>query len=72
MAFETDQCGAALILCIGAVGLPFLYKSPKFSKALKIVLTVVVIVCTSYLIFAALEIAKEFYIRVEELQDILR
>jgi hypothetical protein len=61
-----------LFFVLGPVGLPLLYKSPKFSKALKLVLTLVVIVYTSYLVFASLQIAKELYMRMEELQDILR
>jgi hypothetical protein len=58
-----------LFFVLGPVGLPPLYKSPKFSKALKPVLTLVVIVYKSCLIFASLQIAKELYMRMEELQD---
>jgi len=61
-----------LFFVLGPLGLPLLYKSPKFSKALKIVLTFIVIVYTSYLIFASLQIAKELYMRMEELQELLR
>jgi hypothetical protein len=61
-----------LFFVLGPFGLPLLYKSPKFSKTLKIILTIVVIVYTSYLIFATLEIGIELYRRVEELQDILK
>jgi hypothetical protein len=61
-----------LFFVLGPVGLPLLYKSPKFSEALKRVLTLVVIVYPSYLIFASLQVAKELYRRMEELQDILR
>jgi hypothetical protein len=49
-----------------------LYKSPKFSKISKIILTIVVIIYTSYLIFASLEIGRELYRRMGELQDILK
>jgi hypothetical protein len=48
-----------LFFVLGPVGLPPFYKSPKFSKALKPVLTLVVIVYKSCLIFASLQIAKE-------------
>jgi len=48
-----------------------LYKSPKFSKTLKIILTIVVIAYTVYLIFATLEIGRVLYKRLEELQGIL-
>jgi hypothetical protein len=61
-----------LFFVLGPFGLPLLYKSPKFSKASKIILTIVVIIYTSYLVFASLEIARELYRRMEELQDILR
>jgi polyferredoxin len=61
-----------LFFVLGPFALPLLYKSPKFSKTLKIILTLVVIVYTSYLIFATLEIGRELYRRMEELQDILK
>jgi hypothetical protein len=60
-----------LFFVLGPFGLPLLYKSPAFSKALKIILTIVVIIYTSYLIFASLEIGRELYRRMGELQDIL-
>jgi polyferredoxin len=61
-----------LFLVFGPFGLPLLYKSPGFSKASKIMLTIVVIVYTSYLIFASLEIGRELYERMVELQERLR
>jgi hypothetical protein len=61
-----------LFFVLGPLGLPLLYKSPKFSKASKIILTIVVIMYTSYLILASLEIARELYGRTEELQELLR
>jgi hypothetical protein len=61
-----------LFFVLGPFGLPLLYKSPKFSKRLKVILTIVVILYTSYLIFASLEIGRQLYLRMEELQDILR
>ena len=61
-----------LFFVLGPIGLPLLYKSPQFSKTLKIILTVAVIIYTSYLIFASLEIAKQLYIRMGELQEMLR
>ena len=61
-----------LFFVLGPFGLPLLYKSPKFSRTLKIVLSVVVIVYTSYLIFASLEIGRELYGRMEELQEMLK
>ena len=61
-----------LFFVLGPFGLPLLYKSPKFGKASKIILTVVVMMYTCYLIFASLEIAKELYGRMEELQELLK
>ena len=61
-----------LFFVLGPFALPLLYKSPKFSKPLKIILTIVVIIYTSYLIFAALEIGRELYRRMGELQDMLK
>ena len=61
-----------LFFVLGPLGLPLLYKSPKFGKASKIILTIVVMMYTCYLIYASLEIARELYIRMEELQELLR
>ena len=60
-----------LFFVLGPFALPLLYKSPKFSKTLRIILTIVVIIYTSYLIFATLEIGRELYKRMEALQDVL-
>ena len=57
-----------LFFVLGPFGLPLLYQRPKFSKTLKIMLTVVVIVYTSLLIFASLEIGRELYTRMQELR----
>ncbi len=57
-----------LFFIMGPIALPLLYKSPKFSKTMKIILTVVVIFYTSYLIFASLEIGRELYRRMQELR----
>jgi polyferredoxin len=61
-----------LFFVLGPFGLPLLYKSPQFSKTLKIILTIAVIIYTSYLIFASLEIGRELYRRMGELQDIFK
>jgi hypothetical protein len=50
-----------LFFILGPFGLPLLYKSPKFSKKSKIILTIAVIIYTSYLIFASVEIARQLY-----------
>ncbi len=61
-----------LFFVLGPFGLPLLYKSPKFSRTLKIILSIVVIVYTSYLVFASLEIGRDLYRRMEELQEVLK
>jgi len=60
-----------LFFVLGPFGLPLLYRSPKFSKTLKIILTVAVIFYTLYLIFVMLEIGREIYKMMEELQSTL-
>ncbi|MCX5919406.1 MAG: hypothetical protein NTX30_22370 [Deltaproteobacteria bacterium] len=61
-----------LFFILGPFGLPLLYKSSKFSKTLKMILTIGVIIYTSYLIFASLEIARHLYSGMGELQDMLK
>ena len=61
----------SLFFVLGPFGLPLLYRSPKFSRKSKIILTIAVIAYTSYLIFVSLEIARELYKRMEELKGIL-
>ena len=60
-----------LFFVLGPLGLPLLYKSPKFGKTSRLILTIFVIVYTSFLIFASLKIGRELYIRVEEYRNIL-
>jgi hypothetical protein len=61
-----------LFFILGPFGLPLLYKSPKFGKTSKIILTIAVIIYTSYLIFASLEIARQLYSGMGKLQDMLK
>ena len=61
-----------LFFVLGPFGLPLLYKSPQFGKALKTILTIAVIVYTSYLILASLEIARQLYSGMGELKDMLK
>ena len=60
-----------LFVVLGPLALPLLYKSPKFNKTLKIILTIAVIIYTSYLIFVSVELGIEVYRRLEELQNII-
>ncbi|HUL20878.1 MAG TPA: hypothetical protein VLZ10_05450 [Thermodesulfobacteriota bacterium] len=61
-----------LFFVLGPFGLPLLYRSPKFSTTAKVILTIVVMIYTIYLIFVSLEIGRELYGRMAELQDLLR
>jgi len=61
-----------LFFVLGPLGLPLLYKSPNFSKKIKIILTIVVLIYTSYLIITSVEIGKKIYIKMEEYQDTLK
>lgn len=61
-----------LFFVLGPFGLPLLYKSPAFSKTVKIVLSIAVILYTFYLIFASLEIARQLYSRMGELEEMLK
>jgi hypothetical protein len=61
-----------LFFVLGPLGLPLLYKSPKFSKTLKIVLTILVMIYTSYLIIASVEIGRNLLIQMEEYQGMLK
>lgn len=58
-----------LFVVLGPLALPLLYKSPKFNKTLKIILTIAVIIYTSYLIFVSVELGIEVFRRIEELQN---
>jgi hypothetical protein len=60
-----------LFFVLGPFGLPLLYKSPRFSRKMKALLTVAVLLYTFYLIFVSLEIARELYRRIEELKEVL-
>ncbi len=55
-----------LFFVLGPFGLPLLYRSPRFSKTLRIILTVIVSVYTLGLIFISLETGREVYIKMEE------
>jgi hypothetical protein len=61
-----------LFFVLGPLGLPLLYKSPSFSKKIKIILTIIVLIYTSFLIISTVEIGKKLYIQMEEYQDSLK
>ncbi len=61
----------SLFFVLGPFGLPLLYRSPKFTRPIKIVLTLAVLIYTAYLVIVSLEVAKEIYRRMEELREIM-
>jgi hypothetical protein len=61
----------SLFFVLGPFGLPLLYKSPRFSRTSKIILTIAVVIYTSYLIFISLEIVRELYKGMEAFKEIL-
>ncbi len=61
-----------LFFVLGPFALPLLYRSPRFSKRWKIVLTIVVIIYTSWLIFASFKIVRELYMRLQEFEGMLQ
>ncbi len=61
-----------LFFVLGPLGLPLLYKSPSFGKRMKVILTVAVLVYTSFLILSTVEIGKKLHTMVEEYQDRLK
>ena len=61
-----------LFFVLGPFGLPLLHKSPKFSKNLKILLTVAVIIYTAYLLWVSIEIGRKIYTQMGEYQGMLK
>ncbi len=61
-----------LFFVLGPFGLPLVYKSPNFGKTSKIILTITVVLYTFYLIFVSLEVGRELYTRMEEMQELLK
>ncbi len=51
-----------LFFVLGPFGLPLLYRSSGFTRKWKIVLTILVIIYTSYLIILTLELVADFYL----------
>jgi hypothetical protein len=61
----------SLFFVLGPFGLPLLYKSPRFSRTSKTILTIAVVIYTFYLIFLSFEIARELYKGMEAFKEIL-
>ncbi|MGD0489546.1 MAG: hypothetical protein ABSB94_20450 [Syntrophorhabdales bacterium] len=54
-----------LFFVLGPFGLPLLFKSPRFSKTWKIILTMAVVVYTVYLIFVSLKLGTAVYMEMK-------
>lgn len=58
-----------LFLVLGPFGLPLVYKSPKFNKLAKILLTLIMIPYTWYLVVLTVDQTQEALRRIQELQS---
>jgi hypothetical protein len=61
-----------LFFVLGPFGLPLLYKSPRFGKTSRIILTILVTLYTLGMILGSLELGRELYIRMKDYQSILQ
>ena len=50
-----------LFFVLGPFALPLLYRSPRFTKGWKIILTIATISYTAYLVFVSLRIGRELF-----------
>lgn len=60
---------ALLFFVLGPLGLPLVYKCPKFGKPVKVLLTLAMIAYTFYLIQISIKTGREVFDRVTELQN---
>lgn len=60
---------AILFLALGPFGLPLLYKSPKFSRTWKIVLTIVMIPYTWWMVVLSREVLEKAQTIAAQLQQ---
>lgn len=59
-----------LFFVAGPLALPLLYKSPAFSKTLKVGIAVVLLLYTAYLIVVSIKIGREVFLIMEQLQEL--
>lgn len=60
-----------LFLVLGPFGLPLLYKSPKFNRLWKALLTLATIAYTWFLVVGTVDIVREVLKRLAEIQTLL-
>ena len=57
-----------LFVVLGPLGLPFLWKSPRFSKSAKIALTIATVIYTGWILLAARAIMEKSFQRLMDLK----
>lgn len=60
-----------LFLVLGPFGLPLLYKSPRFHRTWKVILTILTILYTWYLVVVTIESVREVSRKITQLQGLL-
>ncbi len=58
------------ILCVGPLALPLLILSPKFTKAKKALISILVIAATVWLARASIQVTRDFMQRLDEVKEI--
>lgn len=61
-----------LVLVVGPLGLPLVYKSPKFSRAAKIAVTLLMIPYTWWIVVFTQKTLEETSRTLSELQEVIR
>ena len=61
----------SLFFVLGPLGLPLLYKSPKFNRTWKVILTILTVLYTGYVAVVVIESVREISRRIAELQALL-
>ena len=61
-----------LIFVLGPFGLPLVYKSPKFNKTFKVILTVLTILYTAYLVEVTVKTINEILATMPQIRALLR
>lgn len=60
-----------IFLVLGPLGLPLVYKSPKFNRAWKVVLTFLTLLYTASIVLVTVEFVRELSRRIVQLQAVL-
>lgn len=60
-----------IFLVLGPFGLPLLFKSPKFNRAWKVIVTLLTILYTGYLVVATLQVIQAVSAQFVQLKTLL-